>query len=997
MKPARILIVEDEPVVSLEIFERLQALGFEPTGRAMTGEEALAAAGEQCPDLVLMDIHLGGEMDGIETAVAIRRTCRTPVVFLTAYSEDETLDRAKRAEPYGYILKPFEDRDLKTSIEMALSRHGSDLEIRRLNRLYDVLSQVNQTIVRVQSPEELFQAVCRLLVERGEVDLAWIGRFDAASFRIEPVEYFGEDRGFLRKAGFYADEWPERWGTPGKAVREGMPSVCNECGDTACPYPRSVKPGQFAFQSCGSFPLRFQGTIWGTLNIAVSDPGYFRSREIHLLEETAMDISFALDKIEGDARRKEVEELALRQNSVLSGINRIFREALSTHGEEELGGKCIAVAEELTGSPMGFMAKLSAEGWLKDIAMSDGAMAACNVTDSTGHRLRLTDTEVRSIYGSVIQRGKAFYTNDPPNHPDSIGLPPGHPPLKAFLGAPLKSEDRTLGMIALGNRVDGYGSEQILALESIVPAIVESFSRKQAERELAKSKAQFQAIFNSISDAIVFTDTDRNILLVNPAFTAMFGYEAEEVLGRSTESFYPDSRAYEQAGRGHFHLGDFPDGSLFEAVFRHKNGSLIPTESVAVQVKDARGKIVGLLGVHRDITQRKKMEEERAFVEAQLRQAQKMEALGTLAGGIAHDFNNILGIIMGYTEMALMEMDGKVKGDFQEVIKASHRARDLVSQILAFSRQTEQEMRPLQIGPIVKEAVKMLRAALPSTIEIKCHVNSEASILGDPSRIHQVLMNLCTNAAHAMQEAGGTLEVRLEDVYYDAGSIPPNSGLRPGAYVRLTVGDTGHGIDPAVRERIFDPFFTTKGQGVGTGLGLSVVHGIVHSHGGTVQVESLPGRGATFSVFLPVSDEIERTSPANSISLPGGTERVLVVDDEPALAKAMSLMLQKLGYEVTVKTSGAEALKAVLEQPEDQRFDLVITDLTMPHVTGLELAGELVRLDPPPAILLCTGFSDRLDPEKVKPLGIQGFLMKPMELQDLAGTVRNILDERRGR
>ena len=260
-----------------------------------------------------------------------------------------------------------------------------------------------------------------------------------------------------------------------------------------------------------------------------------------------------------------------------------------------------------------------------------------------------------------------------------------------------------------------------------------------------------------------------------------------------------------------------------------------------------------------DITDRKHAEEERTLAEARLRQAQKMEALGTLAGGIAHDFNNILGVIMGYAEMAGFEMNDQspARGDLSEVLKAANRAKDLVGQILAFSRQKEQEKRPMLVGPIIKEGLKMLRATLPSTIEIVRQVDSKARIIGDPSEIHQVLMNLCTNAGHVMADQGGTLKVGLEDVRYDVGAIRPDAGLRPGAYVKLTVGDTGHGIDPSILGRIFDPFFTTKEQGVGTGLGLSVVHGIVRNHGGIVQVESLPGRGTTFHVFFPATEEVE--------------------------------------------------------------------------------------------------------------------------------------------
>jgi len=382
-----------------------------------------------------------------------------------------------------------------------------------------------------------------------------------------------------------------------------------------------------------------------------------------------------------------------------------------------------------------------------------------------------------------------------------------------------------------------------------------------------------------------------------------------------------------------------------------------------------------------------------------LRQAQKMEALGTLAGGIAHDFNNILGVIIGYTEMAQMETDegSSPQSSFQEVLKAANRAKDLVKQILAFSRQGEQEKRPVQVGLITNEALKMLRASLPSTIEIQKDVQSKAAVMADPTQIHQVLMNLCTNAAHAMRREGGILSVSLQDVRIEQDFIAPNSELLYGPYVRLTVKDTGHGIAPFILDRIFDPFFTTKKQGVGTGLGLSVVHGIVKSHGGAIEVESVPGQGTSFHVFFPAMEAAVEKPVVQAGALPSGSECILIVDDEPGLAKTTMQMLERLGYLVEFRTNGVDALEAVRARAHENRFDLVITDMTMPHLTGADLARELFKLDPQLAVVLCTGFSERMDPEKAQKLGIQGFLMKPFALRDLAEMVRRVLDENQKR
>jgi PAS domain S-box-containing protein len=390
------------------------------------------------------------------------------------------------------------------------------------------------------------------------------------------------------------------------------------------------------------------------------------------------------------------------------------------------------------------------------------------------------------------------------------------------------------------------------------------------------------------------------------------------------------------------------------------------------------------------VIERKQAEHDRAKLEAQLRQAHKMEAIGTLAGGIAHDFNNILGIIMGYAELALLKISGDdpLTENLQQVIRASHRAKDLVKQILTFSRQSEYTPQPLQPALIIKEVLKMLRASLPSAIEIRSNLTSNSLVEADPTQIHQVIMNLCTNAGHAMRENGGILEVSLRDVEFRDSSHHPD--LFPGSYVQLSISDTGHGMTPEVRERIFEPFFTTKGIGEGTGLGLSVVHGIIKSYQGAITVYSEPGQGTTFNIYLPRLED--RISPETQavIFFPGGKERILFVDDEEALAELGRQALEHLGYAVVSRCSSVEALKAFAAQPE--HFDLVITDQTMPQMTGTKLAQELLRLRPDLPIILCTGFSESISAERAKEIGIKDYIMKPLVISELAKTIRRVLD-----
>jgi CheY-like chemotaxis protein len=383
-------------------------------------------------------------------------------------------------------------------------------------------------------------------------------------------------------------------------------------------------------------------------------------------------------------------------------------------------------------------------------------------------------------------------------------------------------------------------------------------------------------------------------------------------------------------------------------------------------------------------------------LEKRLAQAQKMEAIGTLAGGIAHDFNNILSAIIGYTELSLIDIPkgSALQNNLQQVLKAGGRAKELVRQILAFSRQGESELVPVKVSLIVNEALKLLRASLPATIKIRHNIKSHLSVLTDPTNIHQVLMNLCTNASFAMQADGGVLEVSLNDVDLDADFAGQHPDVKPGKFIRLMVKDTGCGMTPEATERIFDPFFTTKKVGQGTGMGLSVVHGIIKSHGGTILVESSPGKGSAFSVFLPAI-ETEVADQANQAQLViTGNERILFVDDEDFQADIGKRMLGRLGYRVTAKTSSVEALDLFRQTPDE--FDLVITDMTMPDMTGDVLARKLISIRPDIPIIACTGYSERINPDIVKEIGIKEMAMKPVVMKDIAQMIQRVLANNAG-
>jgi len=439
------------------------------------------------------------------------------------------------------------------------------------------------------------------------------------------------------------------------------------------------------------------------------------------------------------------------------------------------------------------------------------------------------------------------------------------------------------------------------------------------------------------------------------------------------------------------------DGAIpstwFERRCLHKDGRIIWTFISTALLHDNAGQPLYFIYHIQDLTEKKTAEEERKKLETQLRQSQKMEAVGTLAGGIAHDFNNILSAIMGNTQLAQLDVstDNPLQERFEQILNASYRARDLVKQILVFSRQSEQELKPVQIKLVVKEVLNLIRASLPASIEIRKAIDSDSTILADPTQIHQIIMNFCTNAGHAMQEKGGILNVNLTDVELDSDFVNTHPDTNCGLHVMLTVKDTGYGIPPDTLNRIFDPFFTTKKKGEGTGMGLSVVHGIVKSHHGIVTADSSPGKGSTFTVYFPVVEKDAKPDNKTEKPLPTGTESILFIDDEPALAELGKMMLERLGYEVIAKTNSVEALEMVKTEPG--KFHLVITDLTMPQMAGEELAENLWRIRADIPIIICTGFNSRINAEKSKEMGFKALMMKPITMEIIAETVRKVLDE----
>ncbi|MFP4381876.1 MAG: PAS domain S-box protein [Candidatus Sumerlaeia bacterium] len=521
---------------------------------------------------------------------------------------------------------------------------------------------------------------------------------------------------------------------------------------------------------------------------------------------------------------------------------------------------------------------------------------------------------------------------------------------------------------------------KLVAYDGLIKDITERVLSEKKQKRLAK-------VVEQAEEGVIISDPACRIEYVNPAFESISGFSLEELSGKDMSVFLLndnyeqwESRIFPKISAGEAWSGTIPAKS--------KDGLPFQMQINFSSISEPDGYITNFVAFCRDITQEINLQE-------QLRQAQKMEAIGTLAGGIAHDFNNILAAILGYSEILTDEVpeDSDACKYNKQIMRAGNRAKELVTQILTFSRKVDKELRPLSIKPILKEALKLLRASMPTTIDFHQNIPENCgTILADPTQIHQVIMNLCTNAYHAMKKDGGQLEVSLENIDFETDQKIQLELLEKGPYVHLRVSDTGCGMAPEVRERIFLPFFTTKAVGEGTGLGLSMVHGIVTGLGGAIQVESQLGEGTTFHIYIPrIKNENGSDATENEPIIRGKGEHILYVDDEDMLTALWKQRLTKLGYRVTTCTDGQSAISTFKADPDS--FDIVITDQTMPRMTGSDMAIQILETRPDIPIILNTGYSDIISPDKAREIGIREFFLKPMSTRDLSLSIRILLDE----
>ena len=780
MKKARILIVEDEAIIAMEIESQMQSLGYEVTSIVNTGEEAIGKADSYRPDIILMDIDLRGKLDGIESAEIIRTRFNIPIVFLTAHMDEDRLERAKLTLPFGYLLKPTRERDLKVSIEMAL-----------------YISMVDK--------------------ERSKIEEALQKKTNDLDERVKEIN---------------------------------------------CLY---------------------------AVSELVNTPDI-------LLEEIIQGV---VDLIPPSMQYPDIT------------CSRI------TIDEQEYKTKNFKLTSW----------KLTAEIFVR--GKQHGIVEIC-------------------------------YLEKKPKIDDG----------------PFLKEEKNL-------------------INAISERLGKTIERNYSESELKNSESRYLDLYDNAPDMYASVDAKTACIVeCNQTLINASGYTREEIIGRPIFDMYtPESAVFarEEILPTFLKTGKIEGAEL---KLQRKDGSAIDVSLNVSALRDSHGNIISSRSSWRDISEQKQLEKDRFEMEQQLFQAQKMESLGTLSAGIAHDFNNLQFQILGYTQLAINNLpaDHELKKFLLPIEAASNKAAALVKQILSFSRSTLSEFKPLLIQPVIKEVLKLLRSSIPTTIEIRQDISDTCGpVSTDIVKIYQVVMNLCTNARQAIGEKKGILGVTLDEIEVNRESLQEYPNLNLGNYVKLVVSDNGQGMDAETKTKIFNPFFTTKKEREGTGLGLSIVQKILEEHRGSISVVSSPGKGTTFTIFLPRVEMAQTSSNAPvSISLFHGTEKIMIVDDEHSLVAMEQELLQGLGYQTSGFISSPEALQAFQSSPLD--YDLVITDETMPELTGSELAEHLLGIRPDIPIILMTGNNERITEEETLKIGIRKFFLKPTNIVDLARTIRGIFD-----
>lgn len=632
---------------------------------------------------------------------------------------------------------------------------------------------------------------------------------------------------------------------------------------------------------------------------------------------------------------------------------------------------------------------------LAERAFREKSKTLSSILESNPHGIAMLDTKGHYLYINPYFTKITGYTlEEIPTKKEWLNKVYPDPEYRKKIAAAWKKDTQELGM---GQRrefqiicKDGQSKRiefrSTFLTHQTISVLTDITQRWKAKNQLRESEERLKAIFQANPDPVAVFDAEKHPLYLNPAFTEVFGWCLTEMQNKKIPFVPEDQKILTKQKVKEIYQSGNP--VRFETKRLTKEGRTLNILLSAAGIKNIHGINNGFVINFKDITEQKR-------TEAQLRQAQKMEAIGTLAGGIAHDFNNILSGIFGYAQLTEMSLDNpdKAREQIKQVVKGAQRASDLVQQILTFSRQTEYKKYPIKLSSIVKEAVKFLRSSIPATIEIQEKILSRSTILADPTQAHQVIMNLCTNAYQAMRKSGGTLTVALDDIEILCQEPSSPTPYTPGNFIRLEIRDTGHGMDKETQAKMFDPYFTTKKADEGTGLGLAVVAGIVKKHHGFIRADSSVNHGSTFQVFWPTI-ETRRANclPGKKAASLNGSEQIMLVDDEPDILDSLGRILEIQGYQVAVFRDAISAFQSFVKDPG--YFDLIVTDMVMPGMTGNEFCVKVLNIRKDMPIILCTGYNDNFTQNMADKIGISKYIQKPLTGPGLSAFIREILDDR---
>ncbi|MCG8637704.1 MAG: PAS domain S-box protein [Desulfobacterales bacterium] len=921
MEKSTIMIVEDNLLVAEDLKSKLSRMGYAVADSAKNGEQALLKAEECHPDLILMDINLGDGIDGIETAAKIREKYDPIIVYLTAYTDGETISRAKLTEPHGFIVKPFDEKDLKSTIDIATHKKRSETFLAESHRWMEtLLKSIGDAVIASDAKGNVafINPVAQQLTGWNKAEA--IGRPVNEVFHIiseksgqieeDPVSQVLKDKVVIGLANHTLLINKNGAKTP---ISDSGAPIKNDDGE--------IIGVVLIFQDNSESRRARQ-------EILKSNKRYnalFNDAPVPLWEEDYTEIFNSFE----DLRAKGILNFRVFFDENPSQVISFFQKVkIIDVNNETLKLYDAESKEQLIGN----LDNLFTENAL--IAFKEQLIAL-----ESGVKEFETDSEIKTLSGAI----KYVHIN------------------------------LTLDREKNNKKI------------KILLSTIDVTENRKIERALQKNEEQMRLIFDNSPVGISTVDVLGNFVSTNPAYEKMVGYTKEELKGMSLfDVTHPDDRP---KNRQVFQKMFTPESQGFkiEKKYIRKDGTLIQVSVNATAVIDQKGRPKFGTAFVEDISEAKRIEE-------QLRQSQKMESIGNLAGGIAHDFNNILTSILGFSDLALnqVEKGSVIEDDLKEIQAAGLRAKDLVKQILTFARKSEDIIKPVSVYIIAKEALKLTRSSIPATIEIIDNINSRKQVMGNPTQIHQIFMNLFTNAAHAMDEEGGILKVDMEDIKLEGSILRSGKFIRSDNYIKIEIADTGTGIPEDKIEFIYEPYFTTKDQGEGTGLGLAVVHGIVQNCGGKIIVETEFGKGTKFIVYLPYIEKVNEKEVSQNLELPKGDERVLFVDDETQIAKMGCRVLNGLGYKVDTCTSSLDALELFKADPDV--YDIIISDMTMPKLTGYQLAQQMLETKPDTKFILCSGYSKKLNDESIRKLGIKAMMTKPIANKELANTIRKVLD-----